>query len=231
MRTIYAHISCVMIIILSLTWCSIWSKSEEEVSTSNENGLEKQTSVQIFALWDSLTAGYWLSLEDAYPAQLQTILDDAWYHHSVINAWVSGNTSAELQSRLDWVLTDANPWDIAILVIGGNDGLRGMSIAELQENIETMIKTLREQELRIILGGMQLPTNLWRSYTRDFENMYRDIVRNNSDIYFIDFFLEGVAVNPSFNLSDMIHPNKQWYAIIAQNVYDFLLDNNLLWLR
>ena len=217
--------------VLFLSSC-FWSSGESwQSSNSNSDMIDSQESMQIFALWDSLTAGYWLPVEDSYPSILQWLLDENFWNYQVINAWVSWNTSAELQSRLDWVLSDAEPWDIAILVIGGNDWLRGMSLNDLESNVISIIDILLDNDMSVVLWGMQIPPNLWLSYTREFESLYWNIAQEYRDIYFMEFFLDEVAANPSLNLPDMIHPNRDWYKIVAQNVYDFLVSNNLVWLR
>jgi len=190
-----------------------------------------EQEVQIFALGDSLTAWYGLPLEASYPSLLQSKLDERFWNYKVINAGVSGNTSAELKWRLDWVLSDANPWDIAILVIGGNDGLRGMSLTDLESNILSIIETLRQKEMRVVFWGMQIPPNLWVRYTRDFETLYKNIARDNRDVYFLEFFLEWVAANRALNLPDMIHPNAEWYQVITENIFNFLTTQDLVWSR
>ena len=228
-------IKLLSILTLTLLVSCFWSWQDTQWENTSERPWERlwevKERVQIFALGDSLTAWYGLPIEDGYPSVLQTLLNEYHWNHKVINAWVSGNTSAELLSRLDWVLSDAEPWDIAILVIGWNDGLRGMSLWELESNILSIIDTLRQKDIRIVLWGMQIPPNLWLRYTRDFEVLYKNIARNNRDIYFIDFFLEWVAADSALNLPDMIHPNSEWYQIIAKNVYNFLITQNLVWSR
>ena len=226
----YKNILFSLLTLVFLTSCfSLWHDTQWE--NISQWVWESQDRIQIFALGDSLTAWYGLPIEDAYPSVLQTLLDEHHANYRVINAWVSGNTSAELLWRLDWVMSEAGSWDIAILVIGWNDGLRGMNLWELESNILSIIDILRQKDMRIVLWGMQIPPNLWLRYTRDFEALYKNIARNNRDIYFIDFFLEWVVADPALNLSDMIHPNRLWYEIIAQNVYNFLASNWLVWSR
>lgn len=213
------------------SWVSIegwswWSTEDIEKAQDTHN-----ESVRIFALGDSLTAWFGLPLDESYPSQLQWLLDETWWNYKVINAGVSGNTSAELKTRMNWVLSDAQVNDIAILVIGGNDWLRGMNLWDLESNIEEIIEELKNHDMRIVLWGMQIPPNLWLSYTRDFEILYKNIAKKHRDIYFLDFFLEWVAWERWLNLPDGIHPNRQWYEIVSKQVYSFLLDNRLIWSR
>ncbi len=228
----YAMIKKIIIFSLAFIFlqsCALLWGSQKSVYHIPQEASEARKWLQIFALWDSLTAWYWLPLEDSYPSQLQEKLINSWYNIQVINAWVSWNTSSELKGRLDWVLSDARAWDIAILVIWWNDGLRGMGLTDLENNIQEMIDILQSREMHIVLWGMQIPPNLWIKYTQDFENLYKNIAWKNKDIFFIDFFLENVAWVRNLNLPDGIHPTPEGYKIIADRVYTFLTDNILLW--
>lgn len=210
----------ILFILLILMWC--WKNETEEVIS------EKKQNKIILSLGDSLTAWYGLPLQDSYPGQLQELLQKNGYTYEVINAWVSGDTSANLLDRIDLYLngTSSIP-DIAILVIGANDGMRGQDLELLEENIIKIIRKLKEKNIKIVLGGMKIPPNLWIFYANDFFKIYKRVAQNE-DIYLIDFFLEWVAGNRMLNLDDGIHPTKEGYSIIAKNVFDFLLDNNLI---
>ena len=217
------------IVLFFLQSCASFWWWQKTVDIATQDISESREFVKIFSLWDSLTAWYWLPLEDSYPSQLQEKLRSSWYTVDVINGWVSWNTSSELKARLDWVLTDARIWDIAILVIWWNDGLRWMSLEDLENNIKEIIDLLWARNMTVVLWGMQIPPNLWLRYTRDFEALYKKIADTTPWVYFIDFFLDGVAGVDSLNLPDGIHPTRAWYEIIAQNVHDFLISNNILW--
>lgn len=198
-------------------------------SISNENKEEKIIKNKvILALWDSLTAWYWLDLSDAYPAQLEKQLNDNFYTYKVVNAWVSGDTSSQILERIDLYLSDKeNIPEIAILVIWWNDWLRWKSIDELSANIELIIKKLKEKNIKIILWWMQIPPNLWLNYSNDFKWLYKKVAKK-TDVYLIDFFLEWIAWNTSLNINDWIHPNKMWYEIISKNIFEFLKSNKLI---
>ena len=216
----------ILVCFLFLLSCGQNTKNVKNENTQADSIPQER---RIFALGDSLTAGYGLELEDAYPAQLESKLTAAWYRYKVVNAGVSGNTSAELLARIEWTLTDANPEDIVILVIGGNDGLRGLPISDLKKNILSMIEIIQAKELTLVLAGMQIPPNLGLAYARDFKNVYSEIVAEVSDIYFLEFFLEDVAAVRKYNLPDMIHPNREGYQVIVENVFEFLVDNTIVW--
>jgi len=200
-----------------------------DVSTISR--VQEQSRVEeqpkIFALWDSLTAWYQLPLEESYPAQLEELLQQNWYAYTVLNAWKSGDTSAGLLARVEWLTEEAAPNDIAILVIGANDGMQSLSLATLEENIQEIISILQDAWLQVVVGGMQIPTNLEPRYREDFTSIYPRLVEANN-LSYIPFFLENVATIPELNLSDGIHPNATGYAIIAQQVFMHLKENNLI---
>ncbi len=198
-------------------------------NTENQNDIISETiEIQqkeiILALWDSLTAWYWVEESENYPTQLQKKLDEYWYKYEIINAWVSWDTSANLLSRSSLYL-EKKP-SIVILVIGGNDGLRWLSTVELQQNIWKIIDTF--PDAKIVLGWMDIPANLWISYRNDFKKVYTEIANEKKDIYFLDYFLEWVWGKKEYNISDMIHPNRDGYKIIVENLVKFLEKNNII---
>lgn len=198
-------------------------------NTENQNDIISETiEIQqkeiILALWDSLTAWYWVEESENYPTQLQKKLDEYWYKYEIINAWVSWDTSANLLSRSSLYL-EKKP-SIVILVIGGNDGLRWLSTVELQQNIWKIIDIF--PDAKIVLGWMDIPANLWISYRNDFKKVYTEIANEKKDIYFLDYFLEWVWGKKEYNISDMIHPNRDWYKIIVENLVKFLEKNNII---
>ena len=134
----------------------------------------------------------------------------------------------KLLDRLDLYIDDYEELpDIAIVTIWGNDGLRRMSVDQMQKNIESIVTQLQEKNVIVVLSGMRLPLNLWLNYIGDFKSVYEEIAKEY-DLYFFSHFLKDVQWNPNLNLQDMIHPNKEWYAIIAENVYNFLIKNKLV---
>lgn len=139
---------------------------------------------------------------------------------------MSGDTSKNLLDRAELYL-DKNP-DIVLLVIGGNDGLRGLSTSQMQENIQKIIDIYGKTPAKIVLGGMDVPINLGLDYRADFREVYQVLAKENPDIYFLEFFLEGVAGDPSLNIPDRIHPNAAGYKIIVQNLFTFLKKENII---
>lgn len=171
----------------------------------------------IYVLGDSLTAGYQLPLEQSYPSVLEQLLQSLWYPIRVINGGESGDTSAGLKDRIDRITADAQSGDIALIVIGGNDGLQWLSTEALSDNITTIVLWLQSRGIQTIIGGMQIPTNLGESYRSSFAAVY-PAVANATDSLLIPFILSWVAGLPELNLSDGIHPNATGQTIIAQTV-------------
>ena len=208
-----------------LTWCTT---NTSQLDSNSKNEQEQRIIQQrIFVLWDSLTAWYQLAYEDSYPAQLERKLQDIWYNIKVINAWESWDTSAWLKSRLSRITADALSGDIALIVIGGNDGLQWLSTDALENNIRNIIITLQNRGLITIIGGMQIPTNLWTQYRNTFAGLYPRVASETNTIL-IPFILSWVAGIPELNLPDGIHPNTTGQTIISQTVIETLITNNLI---
>jgi len=207
-----------------LSGCSI-----NTIPTDTMPSTTQQEAVQqsIFILWDSLTAWYQLAYEDSYPAQLEKKLKSLWYNIRIINAGESGDTSAWLKSRLSRITADAISGDISLIVIGGNDGLQWLPTDALENNIRDIVISLQNRGIKTIIGGMQIPTNLWIQYRTTFAELYPRVASQTNTIL-IPFILSWVAGIPELNLPDKIHPNASWQAIISQTVADTLLKNNLL---
>ena len=174
----------------------------------------------ILAIGDSLTEGLGVAEELAYPAVLQKKLTEQGYAYNVINAGVSGETSSGARSRLKWALT-LKP-DIVILVTGANDGLRGIAPDLIKSNIDAIVQLLKQNEIIVVLGGMQMFQNLGPKYTTAFSNMYSQISKSH-DIILIPFFLAGVGGNPRLNQADGIHPTAEGYRIIVENIYPYVI--------
>jgi acyl-CoA thioesterase-1 len=155
-------------------------------------------------LGDSLTAGYGLDADQAYPSLIQQRLREAGLDADVVNAGVSGDTSAGGLRRVDWSL-DGNV-RVLVVALGGNDALRGLSTDELRRNLAAIIERARQRRVTVILAGMEAPPNLGRAYASAFRQVYRDLAAQYR-IALIPFLLEGVAGRPSLNQADLIHPN------------------------
>lgn len=175
---------------------------------------------KLIVLGDSLTEGYGVSKAAAYPALLEKKLHDSgkkdWV---VVNAGVSGSTTASAISRMKW-LFKSKP-DAVLLVLGANDGLRGLKIEDSEKNLGAAIEFANQQKIRIILGGLYMPPNYGIAYTDKFKKMYSSLAVKYK-LTFIPFVLDKVAGNPKYNLTDGIHPNEEGHRIIAENIFQIL---------
>jgi len=183
----------------------------------------KNKSYKVLAFGDSLTAGYRLPANESYPAQLEQLLIQDGYKVQITNAGVSGDTSEQGLRRVDWALKDTK-YDIVLLCLGANDGLRQLSTKNLEENLIKTIEKFQASGAKVLLLGMQLPPNLFRGYRTEFEAVFKRVA-DQKKIPFMPFLLEGVAANSNFNLDDQIHPNKAGYEVIAKKVKEFLKSN------
>lgn len=175
---------------------------------------------RIIAFGDSLTAGLGVTPEQSYPTQLQKQLDALGYRYQVLNAGVSGDTSAGGLRRVSWVL--AGKPRVVILELGGNDGLRGLGLPETRSHLDAIIRQLKDAHVRVILAGMKLPPNYGEEYTARFEAIYRDLARLHG-LPLIPFLLEGVGGEKALNQADGIHPTGEGYRIVVENVLRSLL--------
>ena len=169
----------------------------------------------IVAFGNSLTAGLGVRPDQSYPAHLQRALDSAGYAYRVVNAGVSGETTAGGARRVSWVLK--NKPAIVILELGGNDGLRGLSLQETKTNLERIIQQLQQASVMVVLAGMKLPPNYGKDYTDGFESLYQALAKQYR-LTLIPFFLDGVAGSSSLNQADGIHPTGEGYRIIVEKI-------------
>jgi acyl-CoA thioesterase-1 len=174
---------------------------------------------RIIFLGDSLTAGYGLDLEQSVPSLIQKHLDAEGYKYEVVNAGVSGDTSAGGLRRLEWSLDG----DVRILVIelGANDGLRGLPVAGMKQNLKTIIGKARDRGIEVLLTGMEAPPNYGDQYTKEYRSVFSDLARRNK-VEFVPFLLEGIAGDPRLNQSDGLHPTSAGAARIAEHLWPTL---------
>jgi acyl-CoA thioesterase-1 len=177
---------------------------------------------RILIIGDSITAGYNLPPEHAYPSLLQKKITAEGLPFIVQNAGQSGDTSAGGLRRVRWLLRSGAP-EVAIIALGANDGLRGLDPAMMQANLEGIVDSLRESNpaIRIILAGMRMPASMGETYVRDYEAAFTAVV-NRRNINWIPFLLEEVAGIAALNLADGIHPNAEGQARIAATVWEHL---------
>lgn len=174
-----------------------------------------EEATRLLVLGDSLSAGLGLPVEESFPSQLGLALEEQGHAVTIINAGVSGDTSAGGRARLDWVLAD-NP-DGVILALGANDGLRGIDPAETRKNLDAIMATLSEQGLPVLILGMLAPPNLGKEYGEAFNRIYTDLAEQY-DALLMPFILEGVAAVPELNQADGIHPNEAGVAVMVENI-------------
>ena len=190
-----------------------------ETARGEESAGKPDVRPRIVAFGDSLTAGLGIPKEDAYPAQLQQRLDGLDIRYQVINAGVSGDTTAGGVRRISLVL-GMKP-EIVILELGANDGLRGLSLEQTRSNLITMIEQLQQAGVTVILAGMKLPPNYGEDYTGGFEAIYPSLAKHYQ-LPLIPFFLAEVASLSALNQADGIHPTKEGYRVVVEQVLKVL---------
>lgn len=173
----------------------------------------------VLFLGDSLTEGYQLAKEDAFPALIENNLKKRHSDLKVINGGVSGATTASGLKRLRWYVK-ARP-DIIVLALGANDGLRGLKLDETEKNLSQVIEKAQQQNIQIVLVGMKMPTNYGNPYRDNFEKLFGNLAKKYK-LPFVPFLLEGVGGNPKLNLADGIHPNPEGHKVMAQTVQKVL---------
>jgi acyl-CoA thioesterase-1 len=174
----------------------------------------------IVALGDSLTAGFGVAPEEAWPAVVDGRLRREGYPYRVVNAGVSGDTTAGGLRRVDWVLR--NRPEVAVVALGANDGLRGLGTDAMQANLLAIVERLRGAGARVLVAGMQVPPNYGAAYSRAFRNVFPEIARRTGSAL-MPFLLDGVAADPRLNLADGIHPNAAGHRAIAEHVWPHLV--------
>ena len=199
------------------------NREKQEVAHPIENNAPQTKSEEktILFFGNSLTAGYGLEPDKAFPGLLQQRIDSLGLKYKVINAGLSGETTASGNTRIDWVLNQKV--DIFVLELGGNDGLRGISTEETRKNLQQMIDKIRSKypDCQIILAGMQIPPNMGSDYTASFRTIFPEIAEKNQ-VALIPFLLESVGGEPHLNQPDGIHPNEKGHKIVAENVWKVL---------
>ncbi len=170
---------------------------------------------------DSLTAGYGLSTEEAFPALIEKELNKKPNSVKVTNAGLSGETSAGGLARIDWVLRQ--PIDVFVLELGANDGLRGLPIDQTKKNLQGILDKVKVKypSVKLVLAGMMVPPNMGMQYSMEFKNIYPELAKKNKAVL-IPFILEGVGGKDQLNQADGIHPNVEGHKIISRNLSSIL---------
>ena len=173
----------------------------------------------IVALGDSLTAGYQVAKHEAWPALLEERLRAEGFPYRVVNAGVSGDTTAGGLRRVDWLLR-AHP-EIVIVALGANDGLRGQSTRNMEDNLQRIVERFVAAGARVLLAGMRMPPNYGEPYTREFAAVFPAVAKRTG-VRLMPFLLDGVAANTALNQTDGIHPTAEGHRVIADRVWSYL---------
>lgn len=181
--------------------------------------LKGESSPVILAFGDSLTAGFGVPEPENYPSRLQVFLKEEGYPHRVVNAGVSGDTTAGGVRRINWLLKQKP--EIVILALGANDGLRGLSIEEMYSNLKQIIEICRDHQAKVLLAGMKIPPNYGEEYSREFVDVYIQLSQE-FELRLLPFLLEGVAAKREYTQADGIHPLGPGYEIVAAMVWKHL---------
>lgn len=195
-------------------------KTEVRLATAIDS--TKKAAKTILFLGNSLSAGYGLDPELAFPALIQQKIDSLKWNFQVINAGLSGETSSGGLRRVDWLLQ--RRVDILVLELGGNDGLRGITLDLTKKNLQAIIDRVKAKYpvVKIVIAGMQVPPNLGPEYTAQFRTLYAELAKKNNALL-IPFLLEGVGGDPKLNLPDGIHPTAEGHRLVAKNVWKVLM--------
>lgn len=180
-------------------------------------GTESPTIV-IFG--DSLSAGYGIEVDQSWAALLQARLKEQGYEHQVVNASISGETTEGGATRIAAVLRDFSP-DLIILELGGNDGLRGFPASRMRANLEKIVTRAKATGAAVILLGIRIPTNYGSRYSAAFENVFRQVSKD-LDVKWIEFFMDGIAMNDELLQDDRIHPNAEAQPILLDNAWPII---------
>ncbi len=178
------------------------------------------TAPTVLVFGDSLSAGYGIDVDQSWPALLQSRLESQGYEHRVINASISGETTEGGVTRIARALENFNP-ELVILELGGNDGLRGFPPDRMKTNLQTIIETTKASGAAVIMLGIRIPTNYGPRYTGAFENVYRELADQLS-VLWIEFFMEGIALNEELMQEDGIHPNASAQSILLDNAWPII---------
>jgi acyl-CoA thioesterase-1 len=175
----------------------------------------------VVVLGDSLAAGYGLDPSQSFPAKLQEKIDAAGWHDTIVNAGLSGDTTAGGVRRINWLLKQKI--DVLVLELGGNDGLRGISTESTEANLRTIIERTREKYpgVQVVVVGMQMPPNMGPEYVDEFRKIFPTVARETKSAL-VPFLLEGVGGKPELNQADRIHPTAEGQKIAAENVWKVL---------
>ena len=196
-------------------------KTNTKITSSATSPAKTAKKKVVLFYGNSLTAGYGVEPSQAFPALIGQKIDSAGLNYTVVNAGLSGETTAGGKSRISWVMRQ--PVAVFVLELGGNDGLRGLPLSATRQNLQAIIDTVRQKspQATIVLAGMQIPPNMGTTYTKEFRSLFKELADKNK-LVLIPFLLEGVGGVPSLNQSDGIHPTPAGHKLVANTVWEIL---------
>jgi acyl-CoA thioesterase I len=205
--------------LLLLTALSLPTPDSNLMAADSSLPLRERKSVVV--LGDSLAAGLGVDETQAFPALLQQRIDAAGWNYTVINAGVSGDTTADGLNRINWLLRRSI--DVLIVELGGNDGLRGLPLSATKTNLQAIIDKVNQKypQAQIVIAGMQMPPNMGEQYTKEFKEIFPELAQKNHAAL-VPFLLEGVGGHPHLNQPDQIHPTAEGHKVVAENVWKVL---------
>jgi len=213
-----------LILIALISACTNGEENKKEIDKNNkseEKNITKKKNVLVFG--DSLTAGLGVEPEEAFPALLGNKIDSLQLDYEVINAGLSGETSAAGKARIDWLLKD--PVDVFVLELGANDGLRGIPVSETRKNLQSIIDQVKAKypDVKMVMVGMEVPPNMGKSYSSEFRAIFPELAQQNK-MALVPFLLDKVGGVAELNQADGIHPTAAGHQILADNVWRVLKD-------
>jgi acyl-CoA thioesterase I len=220
MRFRNSTICCLICLLVLWTISGCDRDPQSQAPVKKAETLPSAARRTIVCVGDSLTEGYGVAEDQAYPALLQQKLLTDGHAYTVINAGISGETSSGTLSRIHWIMT-LKP-DIVLLETGANDGLRGTDPELTRKNIRAIVQTLKRKNVIVILAGMEMLRNMGTAYTTAFREIYTNVAEEEH-LLRIPFFLAGVAGNPRLNQADGIHPTAEGYQVVVEKIYPYVL--------
>lgn len=191
------------------------------LSAQNTSAQSATAEKKIIFLGDSLTEGYGVDITSTYTHLLQDKITKEKLHWKVVNAGISGSTTASAKGRISWILKDKLKPSIVVIILGANDGLRGHQVPSIKKNLKESIELIKKEKIEIILGEVWVPPNYGKEYSEDFKKIFAELAKENK-VTLMPFLLKEVAGKPDLNLADGIHPNEKGHQIVSEQVFNFI---------
>lgn len=217
----YTRFLALSVLLMACNGNNKTEQDQAEVTTTEKQEAKSKTKIILF-FGNSLTAAYGLDdPTEGFAGLTQKKIDSLGLDYKVVNAGVSGETTAGGNSRVDWILKQ--PVDVFILELGGNDGLRGIPVSETKKNLQSILDKVKAKypDAKLVIAGMQMPPSMGKTYTTEFQNVYPELAAKNN-ITLIPFLLKDVGGEPKLNLPDGIHPTAEGHKIVAETVWESL---------